>query len=191
MSNQKMNITLKNLQWVNYIEPIQRNDNDRSSLQSKWRIFSRFEMLENGIHQFKFSDGEIPNELIFELNLMSALRHSIEIKKHRLENSSGALICLGDKYSNDFIISGIIILNDEVYDEVISTTRLSTSVYSQLTMSVNGLETPKDGNTPAIWNNVKNKKLEIAHVQTTFHYGHSHLPSYSTRSHLGAWLKSL
>ncbi|PSJ16872.1 hypothetical protein [Nitrosomonas supralitoralis] len=186
-----MNITLKNLHWINYIESIQINDKDRSSLQSKWRIFSRFKMLENGIQQFKFSGGEKPNELIFELNLMSAHRNSNEIKKHRLENSAGALIYLGDKYSNDFIISGIIVLNDEVYDEVILSTRFSTSVYSQLILSLNGLEPPKSGKTIPIWNNVKNKKLEIAHVQTTFHYGHPDLPNYSTRSHLGAWLKSL
>ncbi len=185
-----MNITLNNLQWVNYIESLQGED-DQSSLYSAWRIFSRFEMLENGIQQFKFLGGEKPNELIFELNLMSAHRNSNEIKKHRLENSAGALICLGDKYSNDFIISGIIVLKDEVYDEVISSTKLSTSANSQLILSLNGLELPKPGNTTPVWNNVKNKKLEIAHVQTTFHYGHPHLPDYSTHRHLGAWLKSI
>ncbi|MBY0475411.1 MAG: hypothetical protein K2Q13_10190 [Nitrosomonas sp.] len=185
-----MNITLNNLQWVNYIESLQGDDN-QSSLYSEWRIFSRFEMLENGIQQFKFLGGEKPKELIFELNLMSAHRHSNEIKKHRLENSAGALVCLGDKYSNNFIVSGIIVLREEVYDEVILSTRSSTSLDSQLILSLNGLEPPKAGNTIPIWNNVKNKKLRITHVQTNFHYGHPHLPDYSTHRHLGAWLKSI
>ncbi|PSJ16011.1 hypothetical protein [Nitrosomonas supralitoralis] len=186
-----MNITLNNLHWIHYIESLRKGDKKQSSYLSKWRILSRFEMLENGTEHFKFAGGEEPNKLLFELNLMSANRNLDEIKNHKLENSAGALTCLGNKYSNDFIISGIIVLNDGAYDEAISSARLSTFTFSQFILSLEGLEPPKSNNAIPIWNNVNNKNLKISHVQTNFHYGHTHLTEFYTKNQPATLVRSL
>lgn len=186
-----MNITLEDLHWIHTIGQPQKDEKSQAIFQSKWRILARFEIFKNGKQQFSFLGGEKPNELIFELNLMSVQKNSNEIKIHKLENSAGALTCLGDKYSNNFIIGGIIVLSDEFYDDMILSAQASGCNDSQMILSLEGLKSTETRNSIPIWDNVKNNKLKITNVETIFHYGHKHLSDYSTRRNLGAWLKSL
>lgn len=186
-----MNITLDDLHWIHTIGQPQRDVKNQAIFQSKWRILARLEMFKNGKQQFNFLGGEKPKELIFELNLMSIQKNSDEIKKHKLENSAGALTCLGDKYSNNFIIGGIIVLSDEFYNDMILSAQASGCNDAQMILSLEGLESTESRNSIPTWDNVRNNKLKVTNVQTIFHYGQAPLSDYPTRRNLGAWLKSL
>ena len=88
-------------------------------------------MMNNYQRQFEFTGGLIPDELLFELRVISFKKNLDVIEGYKLQNSAGALMFVGNEHSSDFFITGVVVLDDEIFDEVTSIVRSSTSIYPQ------------------------------------------------------------
>lgn len=170
------NVTLYNLRWDQYIESSleeRKDDLIKIPLTVHWGVTAHIQMPDSpNTKQIEFTGGQNPEEIILSLQILSAKKSTDLVKRYNLQNSSGALICNEEAGTSDFLIHGIIVLDDEAFESITSTVKFSSPISSELHLSLEGLQISDSIDFKYVWDNKNTKRIKVTHVQVVFRYGY-------------------
>lgn len=173
-------IELNNLLWTQFIEGITKDKKEDEKklveqLNMRWRVSSRMKMTNNFVKQFHFTGGQTPSELFYEINIISRGENLDWINKNNFEDSSGTLRLIGEVIDDNFYITGMLILDDLIFNEAISLIKTSTVISSSLQLAIDGLQDSESPNYMYTWDNKNSSQLKVTNFRLIFHYGNSNL----------------